>query len=237
VFESVIVLGIAAALAVPLALLLPLRGSWEAPSGSPLPPDVAEVVCEPAGPRVLTPVIRPQQDGVHLLVRNTFDEAVAVGLRAVSGGGRGDGGPPGEFEIVFPVAPGNLIVTCSPGDADHGDPRWQAPLEVVDPQDLFVPYALDCGGGQAMAQIIDYVPGAQGRRGDPVQIARDSIEGLSSTDVVDRAGYPSERQSTDEAIVRVVHEGSVVLTIHYRSDGQDGWLEDTRDSCADDEIR
>jgi hypothetical protein len=206
-------------------------------SALPTAPDVAEVVCEPSGPRVLTPVVRPQEDGIHVRVTNTFDETVAFGLRAIRGGGQGDGAPPGVFELVFPVAPGDLIATCSPGDSDHGDPRWQARLRVVDPQGFFVPYALDCGGGQAMSGIIDYVSGARGPRGDPVQIARDSIEGLSSIDVVERAGYPSERRSTDEAIVRVVHAGRVVLTIHYRSDGQGGWLEDTRDSCANDEIR
>jgi hypothetical protein len=237
VVGSVIALGVAAAFAVPLALLLPLEGSDEAPSGSAPPPDVAQVVCEPSGPRVLTPVVRPQLDGVHVRVRNTFDEAVAIGLRAVSGGGQGDGGPPGVFELIFSVAPGDLVVTCSPGEADHGDPRWQAPMGVVDPEGIFVPYALECGGKQAMAGIFDYVSGATGPRGDPVEIARDSIEGLSSTDGVERAGYPSERRSTDEAIVRVVHEGRVVLTIHYRSDGQGGWLEDTRESCASDEIR
>jgi hypothetical protein len=233
VLQSSIALGIVVALALPLALLLPLQGSDEAPSGSALPPQVAEVVCEPSGPRVLTPVVRPQPDGVHVYVRNTFDEAVAIGLRAVSGGGQGDGGPPGAFELVFSVAPGDLIVTCSPGDADHGDPRWQAPMDVVDPQGLFVPYRLDCAGG-LVAHASLFLSGAGGTPGDPVEITRRSLrQWLESSDVVERAGYPSERDSTEEAIVRVVREGRVIFALHYRSDGQGGWLEDTRESCAD----
>jgi len=235
VLGSAVALGIAAALALPLALLLPLRGSEPTPSsvGSNLPPDVAEVVCEPAGLRVLTPVVRPQQDGVHVRVRNTFEETASFGLRAISGGGQGDGAPPGVSELIFPVAPGDLIATCSPGNADHGDPRWKAPLEVLDPAGLFVPYAVQCGTGRVMAQIMDYGPGAHGPQGDPVQVARDSIEGLESTDVVERAGYPSERDSTEEAIVRVVREGRVIFAVHYTSDGQGGWLEHMRESCDD----
>jgi hypothetical protein len=233
VLGSAVALGIAAALALPLALLLPLRGSDPAPSseGSALPADVAEVVCEQSGPRVLTPVVRPQQDGVHVRVRNTFDEMASFGLRAVSGGGQGDGAPPGVSELVFPLAPGDLIATCSPGDADHGDPRWKAPLEVLDPVGLFVPYAVQCGTGRVMAQIMDYGPGAHGPLGDPVQVARGSIEGLESTDVIERAGYPSERDSTQEAIVRVVREGRVIVAVHYTSDGQGGWLEHKRETC------
>jgi hypothetical protein len=232
-FEAVAALGIVAAFAVPLALLLPLRGSDEAPSGSAVPPDAAEVVCEPSGPRVLTPVVRPQQDGVHVQVRSTFDQAVSVSLHAVSGGGQGDGGPPGAFELVFSVGPGDLIVTCSPGDADHGDPEWQAPMDVVDPQGLFVPYRLDCASG-FVEQVSDFVSGAGGTPGDPVEITRRSLrQWLESSDVVERAGYPSERDSTQEAIVRVVREGRVIFALHYRSDEQGGWLEDTRESCAD----
>jgi hypothetical protein len=237
VLQSSIALGIVVALALPLALLLPLQGSDEAPSGSALPPQVAEVVCEPSGPRVLTPVVRPQQDGVHVRVRNTFPDTASFGLRVIDGGGQGDGAPPGVFELIFPVAPGELVATCSPPDADHGDARWRAPLEVVDPQGLFVPYAAQCRTGRVMAQIIDYASGAKGVQGDPVSIARDSLDGLESTDVVERAGYPSERRSIEEAIVRVVREGWVVAALNYRSDGHDGWLEDQRNTCEDAGIR
>jgi hypothetical protein len=199
---------------------------------SALPPEVAVVICEPAGPRVLTPVVRPQQDGVHVRVRNTFDETVSLGLREVLGGGRGDGAPPGVSELVFPVAPGDLIATCSPGDADHGDARWRAPLQVVDPQRLFVPYALECGTGGGGREFTDYGPGAQGDHGDPVEIARRTLPGLRSTDVVERAGYPSERESSENAIVRVVRDGQVVQVAYYRSDGRGGWLQEMREGCA-----
>jgi hypothetical protein len=88
---------------------------------------------------------------------------------------------------------------------------------------------LDCD--TVSSGVVDFVPGAEGDMGDPVDLARATLEdatgGLQPSDVVERAGYPE----WDEPIVRLVRDGEVVATIRYFEADGGGWLRDTTSMC------
>ena len=76
---------------------------------------------------------------------------------------------------------------------------------------------------------IDYVAGATGEHGDPVEIARARLrDRLKEGDVVRAAGYPEE----PERHVIVVRDGSTVADLKYiRDEAGTGWLVDTESTC------
>jgi hypothetical protein len=205
-------------------------------SPSPALPDVAEVVCDATGIRVLTPEVRPQADGVHIRVDNRTSGNRSVFLTSADGRRIGASAHPGVSDLrndhggtALPVPPGSALIRCFDPAAPRGDVK-NVGFEVVDPDGEWKPASFDC------AEIVTgsplYTSDAKGQAGDPVELARQHFQGLLPTDVVELAGYPDE----DEPIVRVVRDGATIATIEYFRAADGGWLENSVSRCTDADI-
>lgn len=193
-------------------------------------PDVARIECEVNGAQVLTPVVRPQRDGVHLIVRN--DSGMELGFSALDadGGGRGSSAPAGSATYIWPLAPGTLFVKCTDDQVDPSEVPG-AELAVEDDSGIWISTRLHPGCRTASTLSSDYVAGAEGERGSAVEVARKAFEkqGLKAGDVVERAGYPT----SDETVVRVTRGGEVIATMSLLDDGAGGWLPSETTACTD----
>jgi hypothetical protein len=89
---------------------------------------------------------------------------------------------------------------------------------------------LVCPNDEAVARHTDYVMGAKGKKGTPVEVARrEFAKKIREGDTVEIA----DRSSGQNAMttVRVIREGRVVALIDYhRAEG--GWLQDYYEACA-----
>ncbi len=190
-------------------------------------PAVARIVCDKAGTAVLTPVVKPQPDGIHLSVQNElgFD----AGFSAMMSSGRGAGGNANEGTSthVLALPPGTLKVGCFPKDLT-AEPD-EAPLEVVDVDGLY--RSTDIGCEVVGSGIGEYAPGSPGINGDLLEAARerfDEAHGLEDDDVVERAGYPE----SELPIYRLVRDGEVLATVEYEPWENEGqYVEGTFSAC------
>jgi hypothetical protein len=191
-------------------------------------PNVATIVCDETGTTVETPSVRPQLDGLHVVIDNRTEVDPGFSV-AFDHGGLGDNAPQGTSKHVLDVPPGIVRIGCYTGARGSGERDLQA-LEVVDADGVYRSTELTCESGSSTG-VSDYVPGAKGETSDPVDLARATFEsaigGLEPDDVAERAGYPE----WDEPIVRLVRAGEVVATIRYREADDGGWLQDTMSMC------
>jgi hypothetical protein len=191
-------------------------------------PDVAQIECEVNGAKVLTPRVRPQADGLHLEVRNDTGRELGFSAEDSETGGQGASAPIGSVGYIWSLPPGALSVKCTNDEADSSEVQG-AELEVVDEDGLWVSTSLGDSCTEASVSTADYGVGAEGKKDDPVGIARELFEkqGLEPGDVVERAGYPDG----EETIVRVTRSGNVVATMSFLSDGAGGWLQENTTRC------
>jgi len=197
--------------------------------------DVARLVCDGSGTRVLTPEVRPQSDGVHFEVDNQLGEPVTFLVRSELGDASGLGADPGVAEIRgsgseggWQVPPGVASVRClRQGEDAGGDDRWVA-LRVIDRDGVYVSAALRCT--DTVVGYLDHAASAEGEAGDPAEVAQGTLSGLREGDVVELGGYPAYGT---EALVRVVRDGRTVATLHLMRTTAGGWLADRLVSCPD----
>jgi hypothetical protein len=169
----------------------------------------------------ISSAVRPQLDGVHVLVKNTSGRDLLFQWEL-----GGDNAPEGERELVLPVPPGVSEIRCQDPAEDAGAPDGYVELEVVDPDGIYVSTELECGSKQRVGWINDFIMGATGDP-DPVASARERLQGLEPDDLVEAAGYP-EAQTPQ---VRVVRDGKVVAVVDFLDDGQGGWLLGGGEAC------
>jgi hypothetical protein len=198
-------------------------------------PDVARLVCDGSGTRVLTPEVRPQSDGVHFEVDNQLGEPVTFLVRSELGDTSGLGADPGVAEIRgsgaeggWQVPPGVASVRCLRQGEDPGEAAGWVELRVIDEDGLSVPSELGCP--DTVVGYLDHAAGAEGEAGDPAEVAHGTLSGLREGDVVELAGYPAYGT---EALVRVVRDGRTVATLHLMRTTAGGWLADRLVSCPD----
>ena len=219
-------------LALAAALGLSACGSGEeVGSGSttsePEPPaaaDAARVVCTADGTRVETPTVAPRPDGIHVAVVNETDAERSFSLTGTDTG-LGFGAPPGTTEQVVDVGPGPLTVGC---DDPATEPKPGEPIEIVDPDGLWVSTQLPCG--EQFSSVTDYIQGAQGETSDPLEAARKAVEGygLEPDDVFEPAGYPE----AEVPKVRLVRAGAPLAVVDLLDDGSGKWLVSTVTGCS-----
>jgi hypothetical protein len=196
----------------------------EAQPEPPAVPAAARVTCTEDGVVVETPAAAPQPDGFHVVIVNETDAERSFSLSGDSGG-LGFGAPPGEMEEVVDLGPGPVTVGC---DDPATEPRPGEPLEIVDPEGIWVPTALPCA--DQFSQVIDYIQGAKGETSDPLEAARRAVEGygLEPDDAFEPVGYP-EAEVPKIALVRA---GAPLAVIDLMDDGQGKWLVGTVTACS-----
>jgi hypothetical protein len=170
--------------------------------------------------------VRPQADGVHIVVTNTSGRDLALEIRDRAG--EAVGAP--RHEVVWPGEPGTFELRClDPVDAAIPDVETAirggyVEVEVLDPEGIYVQAELACD--EVTGWYYDFAPDAVGVA-DPVADARDH-EWVRPDDVVELAGYPE----SESRLVRVVRDGEIVAVLEFSRNGPDSWLETSGNACA-----
>lgn len=172
--------------------------------------DAARVVCGADAVTIGTPVVRPQRDGVHLLVENP-GRAWGVELHhesSPSGSAAGFKLSGGTTPYISAVSPGQVTVACVPTARSFYDEDGVlvGTLTIVDPDALYVPWDLACGFGEQFRMELPASPGE-----DPVSVLR-RVPGVLPSDEVKRPKYPdSPRYYPMEFIV--LRDGQAVARV------------------------
>jgi hypothetical protein len=211
------------AVVVPALFLLAAcaRVTRHHPADTPAVPPVARMLCDADGTHALTPQVRPQPDGVHVLVDNRLGEDVGFGWD-----GGGDNAPVGVTELVINQPPGTAQVGCHRNEDDGGDRRGFAALRIVDSEGAYRT-GLACapapsgGSDTSSSSNIDYVPGTRGSADDPIAAARIDLKWLRPGDELLVRGYPDARFQRE---VEIDREGHAFAFAEYEDDGHGGWL-------------
>jgi hypothetical protein len=88
-----------------------------------------------------------------------------------------------------------------------------------------------CPSGIWVAGFTDYVMGAKGKKGTPVEVARREFsKKIEESDTVEMADRSKGQNA--KATVRVIREGRLVARIEYSRAGG-GWLQDYYEACND----
>lgn len=202
------------------AFLLAGCGSEPEPSGrvSDGPPVVNElaVTCtEDGSTKVADSEVAVQADGLHVRMDNRTGEPVSMN-------GLGWDFSEGVSTEVLPVPPGPIGIACWPySEHDGGDEPTLVDISILDPNGLWVDPELECIVGPESNMIFDHFFASPGERGDPVEIARGVLHDLEKDDVVERAGYPDEKQ---RVTVRVQREGKTVVAVYLDLAENGGYL-------------
>jgi hypothetical protein len=119
----------------------------------------------------------------------------------------------------------------TPSGPTHRTPSTTEPSKTTSEQTTALG-ALECPNGMAVSGSYDYVEGAKGKKGTPVEIARREFsKHIKEGDTV-RMGDRSAGGGRDaEATVGVIREGRLVARIEYMRAGG-GWLKDYSEYCA-----
>jgi hypothetical protein len=185
-------------------------------------PDVLEVRCDGETTEVLTPAVRAQSDGVHVLVHNELQgERLSVTTETA-----GDGASPGDTSLLFPIQPGPSRIRCQRESEDNamenGD--WGMFL-VIEPPGWISP-SLECHGTSSYHGIADFAQGARGVD-DPLA---DSVRHFQEQEgEVVQAGYATPTQRT----FVLIRDDVAVAGLEYWSDGAGGWLQKESSGCSD----
>jgi hypothetical protein len=210
---------VAVAVSLPAGILVwqAFRPNDPTPGGTQAA-QTAILACTSSGTEVLTPRVQAMRDGVHVEVSYPAEGRWQVVFE-------GSPGPLGTSPQIFhdvrrgaeidrdsiPIAPGSARVACFEVDPNHTHripaDAW-VPIAVVDPDAVFRPYNLSCDSD---AQVELHLGPSGPIREDltPEELVRTSLSGLSSQDVIERAGYANAE--TTWGWIRVVRGSSTVV--------------------------
>jgi hypothetical protein len=126
----------------------------------------------------------------------------------------------GETTLVSTVAPGKVDAGCYPyseHDPGGAEPE-KAPVEVLDPDGLYVQGQVECSG-EASSLIADFFERPLDAGPVPLEVARERIRGLLPGDEVLHLGYPEQggRQ------IGVRRDGVIVATFDFITFDGDKW--------------
>lgn len=216
-----------------LALTACGAGSETGPAGSTESsepealPDVARVACQAEGPpRMETPAVKPQLDGVHIRFVNDTGSDLAFSIEDPSEGGMGADAPRGTSAQVADLHPGTVTIACYGASTEDGSEVARTPLKIVDEDGVWIPARLTCT--MAFSTHGDYALGARGDP-DPLEVARGGLESyMRPGDLVEPAGYPE----AETPLYRLVRAGEVLAIVDLEDDGAGGWLPSTVTGCS-----
>jgi hypothetical protein len=198
-------------------------GVTQRPAAGEQLPVVAQIACSSGGTRLLTPAVRPQSDGLHVILSQTG------GLPATLQSEQAGGWKPGPRAFVITLPPGRSHLGCMTMADRNADPprhRGWVTLRIVDQNGLWVDDRPV--GGRCSEGSLDYTATATGAaRAELAALAGKALRAAPG-DVVERAGY--QRQRPIE--YRLVHDGMVRGLATYDSDGHGGWLLGSVERCS-----
>lgn len=204
------------------------RGEPDAPL-----PDVARVICDGDGTSVTTLEVRPQPDGVHVVVdnRTDIDLGIAFDSGFEAGGHNADRG---SSNHIWLAPPGPVTVRCQ---GPEGQPRLEGgpSFTVRDPVGLWVSPELDCASGGLGSGSASHGSPPKGDPRDPVTIAEERFAPLGPGGRVEAAGYPE----AERRLVLLIREGRAVALVEYvdasfaGGEPGSGWVEDLYSACAE----
>lgn len=176
-------------------------------SSPSLAEDTVQVSCLDPGAGVATPLVLVQRDGLHFNIRNDTGQALVVEVAQIEAGQE----IPGEFasvgdsivesgreeKMTWVVPPGVVGVACvrtgqPPGQSELL--RTMARVQVLDPEEFYVPIDLnlDCESAGVETYGLS-LPQQIGDPDEPIRVVRARVQGLLSSDTLERAGYPEQR--------------------------------------------
>lgn len=220
-------------LCVLLLALAACRGLGQgADSHGPLP-DVARVVCDEEGTRVLTPEVRPQPDGVHVVLDNRTGQDLALSFDSGYWDG-GDNANMGSTEYVWLAPPGPVDLACF-GKREEPNLQAGASFQVIDPDGLWVSPSLECEPGAHVVSTEggSYASPPPGDPRDPVEIAKEERFAPFGPGEVEAAGYPE----AEHRLVRLIRDGRTVAVAEYvdasfaGGEPGSGWVESGYEAC------
>jgi len=190
-------------------------------------PDIARVVCDRAGSRMLTPEVRARRDGVHFEIQNRLDKDTGYAV-ATPDGGMGGNAPKGRSRHIEDFPPGEISIGCYP--SRDADPDYAKMMVLAGDSD-YKSVELECPGGMSVSSGGGlYAPGAKGEKRDPAELVRRRFsKQLDEGDVVETAGYPDHENGKT---VRATRDRQIVAVFEYRR-VKGGWLENGYSACAD----
>ncbi|MPZ68657.1 MAG: hypothetical protein GEU71_03920 [Actinobacteria bacterium] len=179
-------------------------------------PDVFELTCtEDGSTKVAETEVTVQEDGFHVRMDNQTGEPVSMN-------GLGWDFSEGVSTETLPTPPGPLEIACWPySEHESGEEPPTTDISVLDPDGVWVSPEVECGTGMQQSVIFDHFFASPGRKGDPVDLARDVLHNLKADDVLERAGYPGEEQ---RVTVRVQRGGKTVAGVSYDLAENGGYL-------------
>jgi hypothetical protein len=190
--------------------------------------EVAEIVCEADGSTtVRTSKVVVQPDGVHVHVESHLDQPASVGEFAMDV-------EPGETDFVSTVAPGRIDAACYPY-SEHGpdgDEPKIAPIEVFDPEGIFVHAEVECSGPSS-ALIADFFEEPLDVGPVPLDVARTSIRGLRPDDELVYTGYPEQ----EDRSVAVRRDGTIVAIYSFVTFDGEEWSVVSNSICESADLR
>jgi hypothetical protein len=196
------------------------RGNGREPMSEPTAPLVAEVECLDSGPRVVTPTVQAQADGVHIRVVNRSDRALRIRFEAA-----------GEWplsrkpsRLILAIEPGLVSVACHPKGTHNRDREPTDMLRVLDPHRLWRSGQLTCPEGFSL-----FVESATSIGNSIEEAAEEVLKPLRAEDEVRRLGYPDE--ATPSALV--VHRGEAVLVLGFRRVPEYGLVYEGAHGCLE----
>lgn len=191
-------------------------------------PDAVRITCDRTTIRRDVSAVVAQPAGVRVIVENVAAQPLSFAFApSARGPFNATQVEPGTTELALQLPPGRVTFMCIAEFEEVG--TEQVRVDVLDPEGLFVPFDLTCGGEPMLATPPSAVPwpGAQPTETpDPVEFIRSVAAGLLASDVLERAGYPQ----APDPVVRAVRDGEVVAVFDL-SMGEAGWTA-AHVSCA-----
>jgi hypothetical protein len=181
------------------------RLSFAEPSVS----DVLRIRCDARSIEVLTPVVAAQPDGLHVDADVTGLADPVVGLKSKSDPNAayysGSDGVDGVFVRQLPLGEATVFCESGPIQSD-GSEDLSGSFTIVDPNGVFTDYQLSCADGELPGGPHGGPP--DGGALSPEEAITSQLNGLMSSDVIERAGYPV--LAPPGPIYRLTRDGKVI---------------------------